>query len=184
MEAQHFILPYNMLLQVGVGLNAENLTAIQELVRSCAVKIGYPNPVSDDLSRRFDVECGILLHKQMKLHPSEASHIEVWTFFSCILLPDVVRWRFPGERTAVEKFIGKDRGLRRNTFGRLWWRAFLLNQPKWEKPYRLLYELFEDDLVQITERNIFAADPLLLNSFCIAFLNAVKVSMMIYLEEC
>lgn len=151
-----------------------DLKQVQEAIRSCAAQYGYPNLVGDQESRSFDTACGKLLHQNMRLHPSEASHIEMWAFLTCVLLPDVVRWRFPGDATPVERFIGSDRGLRRNTFGRLWWRAYLLYQPSLEEPYKFFDWLYEDDLVQITERNSIAADRTLLAVFVQAFVKAVE----------
>jgi len=158
----------------GNKISSQGLGGLQEKVRDCAGQNGYPDPITDDLLRQFDVQCGVLLHQNMYLHPSEASHLEMWAFLGCVLLPDIVRWRFPGERTSKERFIGEDRGLRRNTFGRLWWRAYLLHQPNWTDPYDLFKYLFEDDLVQITERNSIAASPMLASAFCLSFLRAVE----------
>lgn len=156
----------------GNKINPNQLGELQRRVRECAAQYGYPHTLSDDLARQFDVKCAVMLHQNMHLHPSEASHIEMWAFMGCILIPDVVRWRFFGDRTAKERFIGEDRGLRRHAFGRLWWRAYLLHQPKWTKPYDLLNYLYEDDLVQITERNSIAALPVLARAFSLSFLRA------------
>lgn len=158
----------------GSRVSVNDLKQLQEAVRECAAQYGYPNLVGDEESRSFDTACGKLLHQSMHLHPSEASHIEMWTFLTCILLPDVVRWRFPGDVTSTERFIGSDRGLRRNTFGRLWWRAYLLHQPNLEEPYKFFDWLYEDDLVQITERNSIAADQTLLAVFIQVFVKAIE----------
>jgi len=73
----------------------------------------------------------------------------VWEFFTSVLLPDVVRWRFPGQgRTVEERFLG---GIR-NVFGRLWWRAYLFHDTSCDDPYQLLKFLNEDEVVSITER--------------------------------
>lgn len=158
----------------GNRVSEEQLLQLQQSVRTYAREYGYPDPADDDSSRAFDVKSGISLYENMCLHPSEASHIEMWAFMTCVLLPDVVRWRFPGYETSIERFIGSDRGLRRNVFGRLWWRSFLLHQSDFEDPYMFLRELVEDDLVQITERNSIAASRVLLGSFCSTFLQAVE----------
>lgn len=158
----------------GNRIPSDILVKLQKSIRKCAEDYGYPQPVSDEISRKFDIRCGIICFEEMHLHPSEASDIEVWAFMTCILLPDVVRWRFPGDATAAERFIGSDRGLRRNTFGRLWWRSYLLKQPHLMDPYYFISSLYEDDLVQITERNSIAASPTLMAQFCLEFLNAVK----------
>lgn len=158
----------------GNKVDENELRNLQRSVRECAEKFGYPGSASEDSARRFDAACGILLHQNMHLHPSEASHLGMWAFLGCILLPDVVRWRFFSDSTARERFIGEDRGLRRHTFGRLWWRSYLLYQPGWDEPYDLLNFLYEDDLVQITERNSIAANPLLASAFALSFLKAVE----------
>lgn len=146
------------------------IAALQQAIRSCAVGHGCPEPPKADVARMFDIQCGIRLYEQLQIHPSEASHLELWVFLTTVLAPDIVRWRFSGERTAVERFIGSDRGLRRNAFGRLWWRVYLLRQPQLKEPYKLFDILVEDDLVQLTERNSIAADPTLITALCTAFL--------------
>jgi len=154
----------------GNRVSDEEITALQKTIHRCAINYGYPSLIGIDAARAFDTQCGICLFEQMHIHPSEASHLETWAFLTTILAPDVVRWRFAGERTTAERFIGSDRGLRRNTFGRLWWRVYLLQQFPSENKYKLFDVLFEDDLVQLTERNTIASDPQLLTAVCTAFL--------------
>ncbi len=101
----------------GNRIPSDILESLQKSIKDCAEKHGYPNLVNDEMSRSFDIECGIICFEKMYLHPSEASDVEVWAFMTCVLLPDVVRWRFPGDKTAAERFIGSDRGLRRKLWG-------------------------------------------------------------------
>jgi len=159
--------------ETGSKVSERDLQHLQADVRKCAENFGYPDPASEQDLRSFDTECGKFLHQSLKLHPSEASHLEVWAFLTCVLLPDVVRWRFPGDTTAEERFIGSDRGLRRNTFGRLWWRSYLMHQPNSDNPYEFFDLLHEDDLVQITERNSIAASRTLIAVFVQAFIKAL-----------
>ncbi|GAB4281103.1 MAG: hypothetical protein Kow0080_34510 [Candidatus Promineifilaceae bacterium] len=159
--------------ETGSKVSKGDLKKIQSDVRICAGKFGYPDPSGEQNLRSFDTECGQLLHQSLKLHPSEASHLEMWAFLTCVLLPDVVRWRFPGDATTEERFIGSDRGLRRNTFGRLWWRSHLMHQPNSDNPYEFFDLLHEDDLVQITERNSIAASRTLIAVFVQAFIKAL-----------
>jgi hypothetical protein len=87
--------------------------------------------------------------------------VGVWTFIASVLLPDVTRWRFRGERreaTSPDRFTGGIRGLR-NTFGRLWWRAHLFRCETGQDPYVFLRSLGEDELVQVTERPNVAGNP-------------------------
>lgn len=156
----------------GNRVQRDKLKYIQEMVRSCAEEYGYPNPQETDTekARGFDATCSILLHKNLDLSPTEAAHIEMWAFMTCVMLPDVVRWRYYGDLTAIERFIGSNRGLRRNTFGRLWWRAFLLYQPELEDPYELVPQLNEDDYSALMERASIASDPALVTAASRVFL--------------
>ena len=143
-------------------------TAMRELAQQC----GYPEQPDDQQRRRFDATSGQLLYEKMQISPAEAAHPGVWIFMACVLLPDVVRWRFPGaaDRTSEDRFLWKSRGVR-NTFGRVWWRAYILYQPETENPFELLYLLGEDELVQIMERPGIAGSPALAKQICRSFIN-------------
>jgi hypothetical protein len=159
----------------GHKADSVDIKNLQKEIRTCAKKSGYPHiQKNDENLRAFDYECSIMLYEKMNLHPSEASHIEMWAFISCVLVPDVVRWRFSGEKTSLDRFIGSDRGLRRNTFGRLWWRAYLFVDLLSQNPYILLKEMGEDDLVQVTERNSITSNKTFLVSFCKAYIKALQ----------
>lgn len=137
---------------------------IVELAKQC----GFPNGLDKNSARSFDTKCGISLHQRLQIHPSEASRGEVWSFLACVLMPDIVRWRF-SDSTDIVRFVGRERGMRRHAFGRLWWRAYLSRSPKGEYPYSLLWLLNEDDFVQVTERSSIAVRPELFRAFCSAF---------------
>lgn len=166
------------------------LYPLQEKIRKCAEIYGYPYYALANRSaaREFDFDCAVALHKTLNVHPSEASDLRMWAYMTCVLVPDIVRWRFPSEdetesdslsteingTTSSERFIGSDRGLRRNTLGRLWWRAYLLHTTGENNPYWLLKELYEDEVVQITERNSIAASPTLITAFAEGFLHSIE----------
>jgi len=152
----------------GNRITVEQLKLLRAAVFTVAQRYGYPNSSDKNSARDFDIDCAIVLHETMRLHPSEASHNEVWSFLGCVLMPDVVRWRFDDSTDPV-RFVGRERGMRRHTFGRLWWRAYLAHNPKWKEPYVLLHRLNEDDLVQVTERSSIAVRPALFRSFCVSF---------------
>lgn len=103
----------------------------------------------------FDAATTRYLHPQMNITRSEASLEGVWSFMGCVLLPDVVRWRFPSKlKTPEDRFLGTSRGLR-NVLGRCWWRGELLcdhNPPPGKDGYWLLNELGEDELTGLVER--------------------------------
>lgn len=156
----------------GSKVSIDKLKEVRELVRKCANELGFPELPNLQSRNLFDQKCGILLLENMLVSPSEASSLGVWSHLTCVLLPDIVRWRFAGDTTAEERFIGSARGVRRNTFGRLWWRAFLLYEESYEEdPYFLLGQFGEDDLVQITERPSLAGHPRLAKQILLSFLD-------------
>jgi hypothetical protein len=117
-----------------------------------AIATGYPNDSSQQQAARFDAEAAVTLSQEMPMVPAEAAKGGVWEFVSCVLLPDVVRWRFGGATgaTPLERFVSG----RRNVYQRLWWRAYHL-APRTGgglRLCRLLQSLGEDELVQLMER--------------------------------
>lgn len=113
---------------------------------------GYPNAPNQQQAAAFDAEATVVLAQQMPLAPAEAAKGGLWEFMSCVLLPDLVRWRFGGvgSATSIERFVSG----RRNAYQRLWWRAFHLS-PRQDASGRLdqlLQALGEDELVQLMER--------------------------------
>ena len=152
----------------GVRIEGAELRALQKDVRAKATEFGYPDAsprVSD-----FDGACARLLLETMQIPPSEAAKPGVWQFITCRLLPDIVRWRFPG---SAEQGTSEDRFLAgvRNTLGRLWWRAFVLYDEIGADAYGLLNALREDELVQVMERPSLAGSRKLALQTCHAFLH-------------
>ena len=161
----------------GNRVNESHLLNVNNTLRECAQRFGYPQPLDSYRIRGFDAASGKVLHEVLGISPSEASHQGTWTFMACIMWPDIVRWRFPGASniTSKDRFLGGNRGLR-NTFGRVWWRAYLLKQPENDHPYELLDLLGEDELVQITERPNIAGSPVLAKQICKTFLEVIARS--------
>jgi len=152
-----------------------HLSKIQEAIRNSAENLGYPERLNDPNRRTFDAESGYILHDKMDISPADASSPGVWMFMGCVLLPDIVRWRFPGSapnwETSEERFLSGNRAGR-NTFGRVWWRAYTLYQEDKTQQYELLYALGEDELVQIMERPNIAGSRTLSKQVCISLKNA------------
>jgi DNA-directed RNA polymerase subunit RPC12/RpoP len=158
----------------GNRVKESHLQNIQEQIRKVASQHGYPVAINDAGRRGFDAASGKILHSLMNITPAEASNQAIWSFMGCVLLPDIVRWRFPGASSisATERFLGGSRGLR-NTFGRVWWRGQVLYSSSNADPYKLLDLLGEDELVQITERPNLAGSPTLANQVCKSFLETL-----------
>lgn len=165
----------------GTRVDFAELRSVATAIRLTASENGYPRTMSTgvrELGRNitgahtFDVLAAIQLHRRLSIHPHEASKDGVWEFFTCVLLPDVVRWRFPGSGvTSDERFLG---GVR-NVFARLWWRAYLLFEPSHYDPYRLLKFLNEDEIVQITERPVIGFNQRLTRFTVEAFIETLQI---------
>jgi hypothetical protein len=137
----------------GVRAAPAALTKLRSDVLQLASAQGYPDSPDQQQAAGFDAAAAVVLAEQMLIAPAEAAKGGVWEFLSCVLLPDVVRWRFGGTggaATPLERFVSG----RRNVFQRLWWRAFHLSPCTPEGPLleELLRALGEDELVQLMER--------------------------------
>lgn len=135
--------------------------ALLEQLRKAIVEIaemfGYPDIPNKDKAAGFDAAATVALFKLVRISATEASRAGVWDFLSCVLLPDVVRWRFySAERaTTQDRFVAG----RRNTFQRLWWRAYHVTHGQGMTDAelgRLLTDMGEDELVQLMERPTLA----------------------------
>jgi hypothetical protein len=149
-----------------------DLRDLAQRIRRKAEASGYPDTERTERGRRdFDYAVAELLHARLQISVHEASKKAVWEFLTCILVPDVVRWRFWREDSATRqtRFVG---GVK-NTFRRLWRRAFVLYDPDSHNPYALMRFLLEDELVQIIERPQLSASRVLARSTVIAFRNSL-----------
>lgn len=137
----------------GQRVTEQELSSLRAEVVALARASGYPDTSTELRRRNFDRESAVLLYERLDLSPHEASQSGVWAFLACVLLPDVVRWRFPGDEsgTRSERFLGVARGTR-NALGRAWWRAYTLRDTTRSDPFEVMASLGEDELVQIMER--------------------------------
>jgi Family of unknown function (DUF6339) len=157
----------------GNRVEPSHLEAIRRSMLRVAEEAGFPSPVSENKKRNFDAASGEILYRDMEISPADASESGAWQFIACVMLPELVRWRFPGGQggTNIERMLG---GVR-NTFQRVWWRAHILNIPQeTEDPFKLLKLLGEDELVQIMERPSIAGSPKLAQAICRTFLDTIS----------
>lgn len=114
-----------------------------------ADRSGYPN---DNKSTRttFDTEAAILLHREFRISENEAAKPGVWNFLTCVVAPDLVRWRFQtSDATPLDRFLAGQKHL----LQRLWWRAKAYYDPaNAADPYWLVREIGEDESVGMMER--------------------------------
>jgi hypothetical protein len=141
----------------GTRVTEFQLASLRKCIQETAKQHGFepgladrePLPLNTEHKGAFDAALAVMMHKQMRVNPAEACRPGVWRFIGTVLAPAPIRWRFPGDKTTHERFLGN---RLRNMYGRVWWRAHLLQDKTNEDPYWLLKELGEDELVQITER--------------------------------
>ena len=140
----------------GTKVNPAQVAQLRARLLRRAKSNGFPSARDRTALSRFDAETSAMLAEQsMLLASGEALRDDVWAFFGVSLAPDIVHWRFGKERT---RYLG---GVR-NTFQRLWMRGRALDRgTDHPERWRLLEELTEDALVQISERPSLGGDPLL-----------------------
>ncbi|MCG3776027.1 MAG: hypothetical protein JW395_2876 [Nitrospira sp.] len=146
----------------GTPASDKDLRTVANEMTAIAEKHGYPGECTD--TRPADADWSEYLHRNLDISPHEAAKDEMWNFMTCILVPDLVRWRWdiddadsPSERWITIRRRG------RNCFGRLWWRSEILGNDS-EKAYAIIHELKEDEFVQIMERPSLAGNKLLSRS--------------------
>ena len=135
----------------GMPIQQHELIELVRKVRTELSELGYPQESDRSSRKQFDYKIGKLLFEEMSITLGEAARDEVWSFLGCVMMPDVVAWRFQDRHPA--RFKG---GIR-NTFQRLWWRARVLYDDSHDDKFHLI-KLPEDALVQIMERPNMMAD--------------------------
>ena len=127
---------------------------------------GFPSTDRRNSFARFDAEVTAFLIDNPLFGSGEALRDDVWAFIGVSLAPDLVYWRFGSAR---ERYLG---GVR-NTFQRLWLRGRVLDRgADHPRRWKLVKELTEDALVQITERPSLGGDPVLARAIAETWLRA------------
>jgi len=130
------------------------LLKLRERIVDLAEKNGYPSRRTRRDQQHFDFTAVRLLLESMDIVPAEAARDEVWQYLTCVLVPDVVFWRFADPKSGridSRRILGGNR----NALGRLWWRGYLLQDLGAEDGLWLLdpeRALNEDNLVALLER--------------------------------
>lgn len=151
----------------GSPIRHEILIDIRAGLEEIAAGCGFPDRGSAADRARFDERASAFLAQRNELDGGEALRDDVWAFLACVVLPDLVAWRF-ADRPA-ERFHG---GVR-NTFQRLWMRGCILDRgASAEGRWELLGALTEDALVQITERPSVGNDARLARALAEGWLRA------------
>lgn len=134
----------------GRRVDDDTVTALAETIRATAIDFGFPSPASDSERIAFDRAAAEQIYRAMSITGAEAGVREIWSFLAVVAIPDVTRWRFPGDN--LERWIASD--LTRHMYARLWWQArtFAVTRGDGSLDFSLLRGLSESDLNQLTER--------------------------------
>jgi hypothetical protein len=155
----------------GNRVSHTELAKTREHLVALASEQGYPRPVGEGNRNLFDASAAAVLSTELDISAAEGSDSRLWSFLTCIVVPDLVRWRFPGGEggTNAERYIGT---RVRNTLSRLWWRARLLGTAESIPRSDYLQRMGEDELVQIMERPSIAGSGRLARQLADSFLEA------------
>ncbi|MEP3428355.1 MAG: DUF6339 family protein [Roseibium sp.] len=141
----------------GGSVSPELVTEIKDGLTAIAKLHGYPERASERAKAAFDIEAAKWLATHRQSASPEFLRDDVWAFLSCVILQELVIWRYSARQRA--RFAG---GVR-NTFQRLWMRGRTLVQGEaaGAERWKLLEDLSEDAMVQIFERASIASDATL-----------------------
>ncbi len=139
----------------GGSLSPELVDEIRVQLIAIAGQHGFPTPASDRQKAGFDVAAAKWLASHQQMHSPEFLRDDTWAFLSCIVLQEIVVWRYSARQH------GRFAGGVRNTFQRLWIRGRTLDlgEAAREERWHLLESLSEDAMVQIFERASIASHP-------------------------
>jgi hypothetical protein len=171
--AKSFLSSHSSLSGYGASGGLRDPKSFEDLadsLRSVAETCGFPSSTDGTARAKFDRDAAIVLGQSIILRTGEALRDDVWAYMATVLLPDVVRWRFG--KAPAERFQG---GVR-NTFQRLWMRAWALdlgegNLERW----MLLRGLSEDAHVAIFERPSVGGNVILAKACAEEWLRVSKV---------
>ena len=156
----------------GTRVTSSELADLRSAIVAKAREHGFPAPRKGD-SLMCDAHISVILREMMGISPNEAATDGLWEYLACILMPDLVIWRFQGAegRTLAERFLAG----RRNNFYRLWWRAYVLaGDLVAEEAVRLLSFLGEDEMVSMMERPRLFGNLRVIRLYCSEFRKAVE----------
>lgn len=151
-------------------VSESELLELRSALTNVAIAAGYPK-VGDESRRQFDRQATRLLGER-GLPVDEMLRADTWAWIAVNVTPHLVRWRWQGADGAVSqaRYCGI---VQRNAVGRLWYRAYVLDQgvdhaDRWA----LADAVTEDAAMSILERTTVASDRRLARSIMRNFLDA------------
>lgn len=132
------------------------LSELRGALDAVAREAGYP-AVGDDARRQFDRRATRLLGVR-ELPEDEMLRPDTWGWIAIHLVPHLVRWRWqnPSGIVTPTRYCGI---LQRNAIGRLWYRAYVLDEgPECTDRWALADSVTEDAAMNLLERTTLASD--------------------------
>lgn len=142
----------------GNEIDLAGLQSLRCAVMDLAIEFGFP---SREGSRfiSFDKAAADLLYELVDAPLADARSKDLWNFLTCVVLLDVASWRF--ENSKCNPKFNRYLGSPKNTFSRLWWRAYALGE--------LSHGLGEDNAVALMERTSLSGDKIVAREIVSAF---------------
>lgn len=150
------------------------LSALRSALDAAARDAGYPS-VGDDARRQFDRKATRLLGER-ELPEDEMLRPDTWGWIAIHLVPHLVRWRWQNQNGVVTsaRYCGI---VQRNAIGRLWYRAYVLDQgPEFADRWELADAVTEDAAMSLLERTTLASDRRLSRSIMRHWISASGAS--------
>lgn len=145
---------------LGERVSEKEIQELQEAVRGAAMQFGYPSRVLPSSQiRQFNQTMTSVVHAKMNIPAGVARRAGTWNFLACVVLPDIVHWRWADEEGIVHRDRYIQNSRRRNLFWRAWWWGELLFDNDAEEPYHLVSRLGEDNMENIFGRASIASHP-------------------------
>ena len=166
---------------IGKKVSDLKIQTIRKEIFNIVTDLNFPYKPNQQNTQDFDIKITKYLFENLDISPNEASKNEVWSFFTCELIPDIVKWRFffDTEAPSNEALIDRYLGGRRNTLQRLWWRAYTFkNLIKEEDPYSFLKHLNSDDMREIEERTTLFGNLNLVRALAYSFIEVKKKNIL------
>lgn len=132
------------------------LALLRQRLHEIACNAGYPEDSARSRST-FDEQVAIHLPSLWPGITGDALRADSWSFVAVVLVPHLVKWRFP--KANDRRYCGS---LVRNAIGRLWLTGMLLDRGEGQaNRWQLVSEATEDFLLQLIERPSVSAYPAL-----------------------
>lgn len=166
---------------IGKKVSELKIQNIRKEIIEIVTELNFPNKPTQQNIQDFDIRITKYLFENLDISPNEASKNEIWSFFTCELIPDIVKWRFffNSDTTSNDALIDRYIGGRRNTVQRLWWRAYTFkNLIKEEDPYSFLKYLNSDDMREIEERTTLFGNLNLVRAIAYSFIEVKKKNIL------